>query len=185
MANRKSANSAPNQVPGSSRHKEHALCTGTMPRSADLNLRSGSIETVVSPLYQLAISIRIGYKELTLRRVLVNVRRNGFARDDVLRDAVLVDAHRREDRERPGVDLGAAVRDDAHDDWCGGERFPNGSARAGGGRRWAKTHTLFPAVGAPDLAAVPLAQVLNVLCRRDHRISAHQPSGSSRATTHS
>lgn len=54
--------------------------------------------------------------KLTLSRVLVNVSRDGFAGDDVLGHAILIHAHRRQNRQGARIDLGAPVRDDADDD---------------------------------------------------------------------
>jgi hypothetical protein len=63
-----------------------------------------------------AVAAAAATAKLTLSRVLVNVSRDGFASNDVLGDAVLIHAHRRQNRQGARIDLGAPVRDDADDD---------------------------------------------------------------------
>lgn len=55
-----------------------------------------------------------------LRRVLVDMRSDGFTGNHILRDSILVDSHRSENGEGSRIDLGPTVRDDT-DDNCGFE----------------------------------------------------------------
>lgn len=122
----------------------NSLCTGTIPLSADLNLSSGSIETVrAAPrksYYQLLSPALAGgggtraskavaaAAKLTLSRVLVDVSRDGFASNDVLGDAVLIHSHRRQNRQGARIDLGTSVRDDADHDCAHHKKSPRASS---------------------------------------------------------